>query len=204
MEAPATTGRSRPWRAVGGWVLTVLLGILLGLASAWVLLTGSLLRGAQTTSGPWSTSTDTGSASAHPYLRAATSIQGLFVLRQEEATYWVAFTDDTGAGLRADCAYEISGGPMPAAWWSLTVYDSVWLVRNDDGHASVDATSVGAGQWSARLAPAQDRAAHWLSSRSASSPNLALRLYAPSAGALKDPMITPLPSIRRLSCGGAS
>jgi hypothetical protein len=186
------------------WLLAALLGVLLGLGSAWVLLTGSLLRGAQTTVGSWSTSADTGSTKAHPYLRAATSIQGLFVLRREEATYWVAYTDDSGESLRPECTYQVSGGPMPAAWWSITVYDTVWLVRNTDGHASIDATSVGEGAWSARLSPTQDGAAHWLSSRDASSPNLALRLYAPQSSTLTDPTSTPVPTIRRISCGGAS
>ncbi len=186
-------------------MLSLLLGVALGVGSAWVVLSGQILRGAETHVGVWSTSVERGSSDANAYVRGTTAIQALLAMRSDQAVYYAAFTDEEGRELDPRCTYEIAGGALPAAWWSVTVYDGAYLVRNDDVAPSVDATRVGEGtRWSAQLAPTRADAEHWLSSRDADRPNLLLRLYEPAQSVLDDPASITAPTVRRLSCEEAS
>ncbi|HUS23833.1 MAG TPA: hypothetical protein VM369_02715, partial [Candidatus Binatia bacterium] len=64
--------------------------------------------------GPWTTMAATGSAHANPSERAAVAVAGIYALSQDEAIYFTAFTDDSGAPLTGRCAYRVHGAP-PAA-----------------------------------------------------------------------------------------
>ncbi|MBA4768235.1 MAG: DUF1214 domain-containing protein, partial [Porphyrobacter sp.] len=73
--------------------------------------------------GGWRSDFAIGSEAADPYTRARVARHGLLALAKTEAVYFTRATDDTGAPLREACTYILSGGTMPAGWWSVTLYD---------------------------------------------------------------------------------
>lgn len=180
-----------------------MVGVLLGAGSAWLVLSGAA-RASEARVGAWSIDLGGGGDDAGPYQRAVTAVQGLLALAEEEAVYFVATDDDAGEGLRDDCVYRVTGGDLPATWWSVTLYDGLYLPENGDEHLSVDATSVEVaadGAWSAYLGPSPDVRGDWISTRGADRPNLVLRLYVPDGSVLADPTTVPVPRITRLACG---
>jgi hypothetical protein len=182
----------------------IALGILLGLASIWAMVISARWSG-ETKAGAWSMNMLTGSAAADPYTRAIVARVGLLALKREETVYYTAYTDDAGATLEERCRYELRGGPLPARWWSITLYDGEnFLARNDDGAGSVDQTRViTADGNSYQIRVSHDRDGwdgNWLSSRGAGSFSLTIRLYHPAPSVLARPGAVKLPSIRRLEC----
>ncbi len=146
-----------------------------------------------------------GSSSADPYTRARVARHGLLALARSEAVYLTRAVDGAGRRLTDDCSYRLSGGNMPARWWSVTLYDSTsFLPRNDDNALSYDATRAGGKDWSAIVSDRRpgDGAA-WISSRNAGQFDLTLRLYIPDAALIETPEQTlRAPVIERLSCTG--
>lgn len=195
----AKTGRSR--RIAAGVVAA---GLLAGAASGWFWLQQGLAQG-ETYAG-WSGSSVTGSADADPWTRARVAVAGLLALTREHAIYFTRNTDDSGAWLREDCRYRVSGGAMPARWWSITVYAADnYLPLNNDDALSFDATEVqadAAGRWSAILAPTRPESGAWASTRQAGAFDITLRLYQPTRQAQADFATVPMPSVTRLDCGG--
>jgi hypothetical protein len=178
-------------------------GVLLGAGSAWLVLSGAV-RLPEERVGAWSIDLDRGGEEAGLYQRSVNAVQTLLALTKEEAVYFVATEDDNGDVLRGDCAYRVSGGDLPATWWSLTLYDGPYLPENDDEHLSVDATSVelaAGGAWSAYLGPSRDARGDWISTNEVDRPNMVLRLYVPEDPVLADPTTVPVPRITRLACG---
>jgi hypothetical protein len=184
-------------------VTVVVLGVLLGTGSAWLVLSGAV-RVSEERVGAWSVDLERGGEDAGLYQRAVTAVQVLLALSKEEAVYFVATDDDAGDRLRGDCTYRVTGGDLPATWWSLTLYDGAYLPENDDEHLSVDETSVDIapnGAWNAYLGPSPDARGSWISTNGADRPNLVLRLYVPDDSVLTDPTTVPVPRITRLACG---
>jgi hypothetical protein len=178
-------------------------GVLVGAGSAWFVLSGAV-RVSEDHVGAWSIDLDRGGEDAGLYQRGVTAVQVLLALAKEEAVYFVATDDDNGDELRADCTYRVTGGDLPATWWSLTLYDGAYLPNNDDDHLSVDATSVELaddGAWNAYLGPSPDSRGDWISTNGADRPNLVLRLYLPEDSVLTDPTTVPVPRITLLTCG---
>jgi hypothetical protein len=155
--------------------------------------------------GGWRSDFAIGSEAADPYTRARVARHGLLALAKTEAVYFSRADDDQGEPLREACSYRLSGGAMPAAWWSVTLYDATsMLPANTDEALSVDAEQMGAGAWSAVIAPTRPAGGGaWISSRDAGTFDLTLRLYVPSPALLAQPSaaLDP-PRIERLSCEG--
>lgn len=194
------------WRAIGRWSASVGLGLVLGVGSAALVVSGVLPRDGGTRVGAWTIDTSRGGREAGPYVRAQTAVQALLAMDRREAIYFVAREDDEGRPLDPDCVYDLRGADQPARWWSITLYDGNWLADNDDAHPSLDATSVDrevGPAWAARLAADPGTGVNWISMRGAASPNLLLRLYVPSTSVIDDPSKAPIPSISRISCGDA-
>ena len=144
-----------------------------------------------------------GSADASPYLRARIARHGLLALAKSEAIYFIRATDDTGEVLSENCTYRLAGGPMPAGWWSVTLYNAdSFLPDNTDQALSFDASRAGDGAWSAIVSPVRpDDQSNWISSRNAGQFDLTLRLYMPDAETLNAPaQAITAPSVERVSC----
>jgi hypothetical protein len=186
-------------------------GIVGGIASA--LAMAGLLPGADTLAfgkvdvGGWRSDFAIGSEAADPYTRARVARHGLLALARTEAVYFTRATDDDGAPLSENCRYRLSGGAMPAGWWSVTLYDArSMLPANTDMALSLDAEQAGTGAWEAIIAPLRpEGAGHWISSRGAGQFDLTLRLYMPDPALIAAPgEILDAPRITRLDCGGAA
>ena len=152
----------------------------------------------------WKSDFTVGSEAADPYTRARIARHGLLALARTEAVYFTRNTDDEGQRLREGCRYRLSGGAMPAQWWSVTLYDAESrLPMNDDGALSVDASRAGDGAWSAMIAPQAPGEGLWLSSRGGGDFDLTLRLYVPDERLIDDPAGTLAPPrVERLECAG--
>jgi hypothetical protein len=113
-------------------------------------------------------------------------------LAKSEAVYLTRNTDSSGQRLSEDCTYRLTGGAMPAGWWSVTLYDAQsMLPANTDGALSIDASRAGSGAWEAVVAPERPAdATHWISSRKAGAFDLTLRLYMPEPALLETPART--------------
>lgn len=186
--------------------LAVLAGLAAGAASAiWTMKRGGL---AAVGSG-WQTSKLAGAAAADPWTRARVALTGLLALNRSQAIYFTTASDSSGAPLDEACRYRVSGGAMPARWWSVTVYaDDDYLPQNEDNALSFDATRVktdAAGNWQALVSPRRDAAAPdmaWASSNKAGRFTLTLRLYNPSPAVQANSALVPLPLVTRIDCGG--
>jgi hypothetical protein len=153
----------------------------------------------------WRSDFAIGSEAADPYTRARVARHGLLALAKTEAVYFTRTADDAGQPLRETCRYRLSGGAMPAGWWSVTLYDAQsMLPSNTDEALSIDASRAGAGRWEAVIAPERPLGAgHWISSRNAGAFDLTLRLYMPEAALLERPLQTLVPpQIERIGCDG--
>lgn len=157
--------------------------------------------------GGWRSDFAIGSKAADPYIRARVARHGLLALAKSEAVYFTRAVDDDGKPLREACTYRLSGGPMPAGWWSVTLYNAAsMLPANTDAALSIDASRAGTGAWVAVIAAKRPEGAdHWISSRKAGRFDLTLRLYMPEEALLTDPAdaLVP-PRIARLACEEAA
>ena len=189
-------------RRIFTWAGAVLVGLVLGAGSAWWALSAESSAFVEHL-GPWSWSRATGSTGAGPYTRAIIARDALLALNADEALYLNLDRDENGRPLQEACIYELSGGDIPARWWSVTLYaKDNYLARNDDHAFSIDATRVRPdenGRWSARISAVRGEAPLWISSRSAGRDfSLTLRAYIPADDFPSD--ASQLPSLRTLSC----
>ncbi|WP_285713664.1 DUF1214 domain-containing protein [Erythrobacter oryzae] len=198
-------------KRAGAYLAAVIAGLALGLGSALWLAGLWPARGTMAFGdvdvGGWRSDFAVGSEAADPYTRARVARHGLLALAKTEAVYFTRATDDTGAPLREACTYRLSGDPMPAGWWSVTLYDGQsMLPANTDGALSINAERAGGGAWSAVIAPKRPAdGGLWISSRGAGTFDLTLRLYMPEAALLTDPnAVLKPPRIERVACEGAA
>lgn len=190
-------------RRADAYLIAVVAGCGIGIVSA--LGMAGLLPGAtalafrDVDAGGWRSDFAVGSKAADPYTRARVARHGLLALAKSEAVYFTRGTDDSGKPLREGCTYRLSGRPLPAGWWSVTLYDAAsMLPANTDGAPSMDASRAGPGRWNAIIAPSRpDGDARWISSRNAGRFDLTLRLYMPEPAGTLEP-----PRIEQMDCGG--
>ena len=170
-------------RSILAWAAAILVGILIGAASAWAALEFGRSSFSEH-HGAWSHSRAAGSEAAGPYTRAIIAREGLLALSAREALYFSLEQDERGRPLDEGCIYEMNGLPLEARWWSLTLYaDDNFLAVNSDGAPSIDASRAltdANGGWRARISPVRGEAANWVSSRNAGRGFiLMLRVYNP-------------------------
>ncbi len=191
--------------ALAGLVLGGIFGLGTALAAAGIIGPGVLIGGSVQTGG-WSSDWTIGSKAANPWTRARVARHGLFALTKEEAVYFSRKTDDDGRRLRETCTYEVSGGALPALWWSITLYDGTsFLPRNTDEALSFDLTDASAigdpTAWAFTIAAAAQAEGGWVSSRAAGEFDLTLRLYKPSPELIANPeAVLDAPRIRMVTC----
>ncbi|HVV32539.1 MAG TPA: DUF1214 domain-containing protein [Vitreimonas sp.] len=188
-------------RQIVAWVVTVLIGVTLGVISLWAVFAFGTANFSEHY-GAWSLNRAAGSQAAGPYTRAIIARSGLLALSAREAIYFNLDRDEHGRPLDEGCVYELSGAPLETRWWSVTLYASDnFLARNSDHAHSIDASRVGPGAWRARVAPVQGDAPFWISSRAAGRGfSLTLRVYNPYDDFA--PSAEALPHLRAISCAG--
>ncbi|MEG3123672.1 DUF1214 domain-containing protein [Sphingomonas sp. GB1N7] len=189
----------KPWAR---YLICTIAGTGLGLGGAvYTVRAGAL--GNNVTIGPWATGTQFGSADADAYTRAVVALKGLLALPAHEARYYTAANDSAGRPLDGRCRYRITGGALPAAWWSLTAYDpDGYLIANPANLYSVAGSAFpdqGAEGWALTLSPARQPGA-WLPSGGIAHLELTLRTYLPRDGGGGNPPASVLPAIVREAC----
>lgn len=186
-----------------GILLAIVVGLAAGVGSAWLVLDNGKLLG-RFEYDYWFGNENAGSTAADPYTRGIIARIGLLALNRSETIYFHRYKDHQGQDLREGCVYEMRGGTLPARWWSITIYaGDDFLPVNPDRAFSVDATQMQRqpdGSWVARIAAERAGAANWISTQSAGTFNLALRMYNPSEQARNDASSIPYPKVTRVSC----
>ncbi len=177
-------------------------GVVIGSGAAvWSVRAGSL--GMQQAIGPWMTGRDFGTADASAYTRAVVALRGLLALPAHEARYYTAATDDAGRPLDGACRYRMTGGALPAKWWSVTLYDPEgYLVSNPADIYSIGSASLPPAEgahWAVAIAPSR-QAGRWLPSGGVHRFQLTLRAYLPQDGGKGDLTRAQLPVIAREGC----
>jgi hypothetical protein len=194
-------------------IVSALLGLILGglcglgaaLAAGGIVGPGISLGG-QINAAGWKSDWTIGSEAANPWTRARVARHGLLALTKEEAVYFTRTTDEAGERLTEACTYKVSGGAMPAQWWSVTLYNAEsYLPDNTDNALSFDLTDAvagGAEDWSFTISPASFAEGGWVSSRAAGTFDLTLRLYKPTPELIARPetVLAP-PRVEKLGCG---
>lgn len=187
--------------------VTLVAGLLVGGWSAWWVSGQARWIGGVSVD-QWRTNTMIGASDAGPYVRATTARLGLMALNRKEAVYYLRWRDNEGSRFRESCRYTVSVPPLPARWWSITLYDAQqYLARNDDS-----AHSVGSWDWPRvedrpiqfEMGPRSRPDQFWLSTRNAGHFSLVLRLYHPESNLIEHPGDLPAPTIERLGCPGGS
>lgn len=178
-------------------------GLTAGLGAAWALTNGGLSHGA-IANGPWTTSLGFGTKATDPVTRALLARAGLLALPAKETVYWSATTDAAGAPLDGNCRYRLSGKPLDARWWSVTIYDEAgYLVANPADIWSVNGANVeldAKGEWRVTIAPDKPTDGAWLPGTKGQPFHLTLRMYNPGQGFRADPAKAVLPQIVRDGC----
>ncbi len=185
------------------YAITLVGGIAVGLGGAWGLTRGGLGDGA-IRNGPWTTSLGYGTKATDPLTRAMVARSGLLALPAKETLYWMARTDASGARLDGNCRYRLSGKPLDARWWSVTVYDAKgYLVPNAANIWSVNGANVpldDKGEWHVTIAPDRPADGAWLPGIKGQPFDLTLRMYNPGAGVRAAPSAAALPAIVKEGC----
>ncbi|MEM1133695.1 MAG: DUF1214 domain-containing protein [Pseudomonadota bacterium] len=188
-----------------GYLLCIILGLGTGGGlAAWQLRSEGMAAGIS--NGPWSTADNIGTRSADMRTRAVTALRGLLALPDSEAVYYNTTVDSKGEALNGSCHYRVSGGALPARWWSVTAYDlEGYLIPNDSGHYSVGSGALPAeakGDWSFMVGPDNIIApdTKWIEVPADTPFELTLRTYHPAKALLEAKDSVPLPTITRLEC----
>ena len=192
----------RGMRRWGIWLLAVIAGIVIGSGGAWLSLRAGLGAGA-TKSGPWVTSSVTGSTDADLRTRATVAIAGLLALSAKEAIYFNAEEDSAGAPLDGRCRYRVTGSDPKARWWSLTLYGADhFLVTNPAQRFSFHMRNVprtGDGGFAFDVAPTGEGDG-WLPTGGQARFALTLPAYNPDPTIIGRPDRAHLPRIEKVSC----
>lgn len=187
----------RPWAR---FAVCGVLGVGIGIgAAAYTVRAGALGSGQRI--GPWATGTDLGTADQSARTRAVVALRGLLALPAREARYYTASTDDAGRPLEGRCRYRITGGTLPARWWSLTLYDGAGYLAGD-GPWSVESSAIPPAEqarWTVLVSP-ERQPGQWLPTAGLDRFDLTLRTYLPENEGRTSPARDQLPSIRREAC----
>ena len=181
------------------FILVVLTGVFLGLASAWWAV-GHLRFGEGRSIGQWSMQID--SAKANPY-EAVRAVRRGGGLGPSEGIELVTEVTTDNRLLDAACAYLITGSMPQGVLWTLTVSDRDGRLPQNPAHrfgfTALDAVTFGAAR-QIRISVGRDvRPGDFVPTTGLSSLRLTLRLYSPTL-ASRAPSIEQLPTVTQLGC----
>lgn len=189
-------------RSVAGHVVLVLAAMATGLVTVKPVMK-VLMNRMTIAAGPWRTTLAAGSESANPYERAAIALVGLYALGRQETLYYTAYDDSDGRPLDGRCDYALAGRPLPARWWSLTLYGADnYLVPNAANLYSRHANNLETaddGAYAVAVS-ATPQPKNWLPSPAEGNFSITARLYNPDPAVFADLSNVALPTIARGAC----
>jgi len=178
-------------------------GAVLGGGSAWVF--SGISRSVGEGPGPWRTTKGIGESSSGLVQRAVVARIGIWALPASEVVYFQAQMDDDGRALSRDCTYELTADrDPPTRWWSITLYRDNFWVDNPSDRYSFASSSVARepGGGYRVILSSKPKAGNWLPMGEVDGEFvLSFRNYQPDPIIAANPEATPLPKIRRLTCG---
>lgn len=189
---------------LAGWAALVLGALATGVIATKPLMKFMVER-SSIHAGPWGTLAATGSADANFYERSVVAVIGIYALSHQETVYYTAFTDSDGRTLDGRCDYVLAGRPLPARWWSFTMYgDDSYLVPNTARIFSRHASNLEfEPDGSYRIAvSAQSQPRNWLPAPAGGAFSVTARLYNPATSVVERPAEVPMPRIERGACPG--
>lgn len=183
-------------------ILSVIVATVFGVGSA-VLFADRIAASKTVRNGPWRVNLLAGSTEAGLYSRFAVARSGLLALNRSETIYFLAMTDSQGKPLTGRCNYVVTGGRLPARWWSITAYgEDLYLIDNVRNRYSFSSNALlpkGALDFTLSVSPVRFPEP-WLPVKEEQPFSLLLRLYNPDAAATANPAGAALPDIRREGC----
>lgn len=151
--------------------------------------------------GAWFTTRYAGSADADARTRALIAATGLLALPREETVYFRAHHDDEGRPISSRHDYVLVGRPLPARWWSLTLYDGDhFLNRDAKGPFSIKSPTI-ALQPDGSFRIVLSRTPHeknWIDMGTGENMSLSLRVYNPEPSLVENLETAPMFSIKRI------
>jgi len=179
------------------YISSIVVALVLGIASAWLAI-GSNLPSIQ--NGAWHYDPLVGSVAADPYLRARVAKVGLLALKNSEALYFFAATDDQGSPLRCEQTYRIEGKDFDCRWWSITAYDEDdFLIPNDQERYSYNMANLernADGRYTIILSRSP-RLGNWIPTGAGQTFSVVLRIYNPAPAVRDNIRALALPQIIR-------
>jgi hypothetical protein len=157
--------------------------------------------------GPWEAFPNAQTAEADPYAKSHRASAGALLYASAEGLRFTATVDNTGAALRGDCSYRISGHTPPARLWTLytdetasggatrvrnlpTALNSRSILRHADGSFDIDISS-------------EARPGNWLAIRPDGRFRLRLTLLDTPAAGSSGLIDLSMPAIQKTGCGDA-
>ena len=192
-------------RKLLGYGLVILAGLALGVGGAVLQIRQGLSSGG-IANGPWRTSENIGTKDASLVTRAVVALRGLLALPDSEAVYFNASIDSAGDALDGNCDYVLSGGTIPARWWSITAYASDgFLIPNRTGYYSVGSAAFSEAEqadWKIAVGANNKKTPqlNWIPIGKAERFELTLRAYHASPEMLANRAQTVLPEIKKAGC----
>ncbi|WP_075995835.1 DUF1214 domain-containing protein [Salaquimonas pukyongi] len=190
-------------RLIADTLIVVLIGLVLGGASAWYTINTGLAFGG-IRSGPWVSWPFASGASVDPYTMAKTVRNGTIPLGAAEGLAFEAKTDSRGEPLQLACDYSVSGTTPPSKLWTLAAYAaSGEQIKPDNGSRS----SVHSGRLlrytdgSFRILISQrPKAGNWLGTAGEGRFRLVLRVYDTPVTSTSGLVTPTMPNIIRGRC----
>ena len=189
-------------KAMTRFALTVTAGIAVGfLLSTTPALRMRGLVSSITNSDCWVTVEGIGSKDADPVLRAFVARVGIFGNSKDKAVYFNGYVGSRIKRLKGGSHYQIAGQTnVPAAWWSITLYDADFFLFDNADHrysfANFNLKTDDAGHFVIDVAAERPpNATNWLPSPNAGNITLALRIYEPTPALYEHLATYPLPRI---------
>lgn len=148
----------------------------IGLGLTGVAVNRNLMIG-EVRIGPWVAFPSIGTADPDPYARASIARRGRVPLALGDGIEFQATEDSTGDALSGTCAYDVSGGNIPARYWTIAV-QSASLATSPGRSAltSVELLRRESGSFIITAAPSA-RPANWIATPRNAPFTLVLRLY---------------------------
>jgi hypothetical protein len=182
------------------FIIIVLIGFLLGSGIALYRITHWKGKDATIKNGSWN-GQKLDNVGKNPLLTARIAVAALFALRPDETIYLVAKDDTEGQLLSGNHDYIVTGVPMAARYWSITMYgEDYFLVPNEVNRFNYNMMSLqyeSDSSFSFHISPTK-KEGNWLPSGENHNFYLTLRLYHPDEELVNTIETANLPIIKRV------
>lgn len=180
--------------------ILIFLGLLIGCGIAIYRITHWKGKDATISNGSWK-GQKLDNVGKQPLLTARIAAAALFALRPDETIYLVAKDDNEGNPLSGNSDYIVSGIPMSARYWSITLYgEDYFLIPNKINKFNFNKMNLHYNSDStfSFIISSSSKSENWLPSEKGAHFYLTLRLYHPENDLVENIETVHLPVIKRI------